>query len=100
MDEGNGFKDAVDGEIFQNAGILRPAFGQFCGRIRDAAKADGDAGEKAVPEGEPEVQRVAIRYTDGFEGYPGVFSGKQAYAFVTLTSGRMAFLVEIVAMQA
>ena len=100
MDEGDGFKDAVDGEIFQNAGIVRPAFGKLCGRIRDAAKDDGDAREKAVPVGEHEVQRVVIRYNDGFEGYPGVFLGKQAYEFVIQTSGRMAFIVEIFAMQA
>ena len=100
VDEGDGFKDAVDGEIFQNAGIVRPAFGKLCGRIRDAAKDDGDAREKAVPVGEHEVQRVVIRYNDGFEGYPGVFSGKQAYEFVIQTSGRMAFIVEIFAMQA
>lgn len=100
VDEGDGFKDAVDGEIFQNAGIVRPAFGKLCGRIRDAAKDDGDAREKAVPVGEHEVQRVVIRYNDGFEGYPGVFWGKQAYEFVIQTSGRMAFIVEIFAMQA
>ena len=100
VDEGDGFKDAVDGEIFQNAGIVRPAFGKLCGRIRDAAKDDGDAREKAVPVGEHEVQRVVIRYNDGFEGYPGVFLGKQAYEFVIQTSGRMAFIVEIFAMQA
>ena len=79
---------------------MRPAFGKLCGRIRDAAKDDGDAREKAVPVGEHEVQRVVIRYNDGFEGYPGVFLGKQAYEFVIQTSGRMAFIVEIFAMQA
>ena len=66
----------------KNAGILSRRSASSAGGSADAAKDDGDAGEKAVPVGEHEVQRVVIRYNDGFEGYPGVFSGKQAYEFV------------------
>lgn len=100
MDEGDGFKDAVDGEVFQDAGITGPAFGKLYGGIRNAAKDDGDIREKAIPVGEHEIQRVVVRYDDGFERDAGIFSGKKPCQLGIEASRGIAFIVEIFAMQA
>lgn len=82
---GDGFKDGGCGwRNFPECRYSAPGPASSAGGS-DAAKDDGDQ-EKAVPVGEHEVQRVVIRYNDGFEDTRRIL-GKQAYEFVIQTSG-------------